>query len=90
MASRPVIVTHTGIKGACNQSRNLTDQQMLTISKAGGLIGIGFYPVAICGQSPEDIARAASYAKDLVGIEHIALGSDFDGVVPQFLLANLE
>ncbi len=83
MATRPVIVTHTGIKGTCNKSRNLTDLQMLKISKAGGLIGIGFYPVAICGQSPDDIARAASYAKDLVGIKHIALGSDFDGAVPQ-------
>jgi microsomal dipeptidase-like Zn-dependent dipeptidase len=79
VARRPVVVTHTGVKGTCDQSRNLTDEQMIKITASGGLIGIGFYPVAVCGVRPEHIARAAKYAKELVGIEHIALGSDFDG-----------
>jgi microsomal dipeptidase-like Zn-dependent dipeptidase len=39
------------------------------------------FEAAICGIEPEDFARAVRYVADLVGIAHVALGSDFDGTV---------
>ncbi len=81
ITTEPVVVSHTGVKGTCDRSRNLTDDQIRAVSATGGLIGIGFWPIAVCGKTAKDIARAASYAKKIAGIEHIALGSDFDGAV---------
>lgn len=74
----PVIVSHTGIKGTCNSSRNLADEQMQRIAAAGGLIGIGYWN-AVCDISPGGVATTIKYAIDLVGVDHVALGSDYDG-----------
>jgi microsomal dipeptidase-like Zn-dependent dipeptidase len=82
VATQPVVVSHTGIKGSCDRSRNLTDKQMHAIAATGGLIGIGFYPIAVCGSGVKDIVQAFVYARQIVGIESLALGSDFDGAVP--------
>ena len=81
IAERPLIVSHTGIKGHCNSHRNISDDLMVRIAEKGGLIGIGFWGAAICDASPEGIARAIRAAVDLVGPDHVALGSDFDGAV---------
>ncbi len=78
---RPVIVSHTGIKGACGGSRNLSDEQAKKIAQSGGLIGIGFWDAAVCGSTPLSIAKSIKYAVELVGADHVALGSDFDGFV---------
>ncbi len=74
----PVIVSHTGIKGTCDSPRNLEDEQMQRIAAAGGLIGIGYWN-AVCDISPAGVARTFKYAVDLVGVDHVALGSDYDG-----------
>ena len=79
VTSRPVVVSHTGVKGTCKRTRNLGDDQVRAIAEKGGLIGIGFWRGAICGTQPTDIARAIRYTVELAGIEHVALGSDFDG-----------
>jgi membrane dipeptidase len=81
MATRPVIVSHTGVKGTCNNPRNLSDEQLKSIAVTGGVIGIGYWETATCGDDAQSIARAIHYTADLIGIEHIALGSDFDGAV---------
>jgi membrane dipeptidase len=81
MASRPVLVSHTGVKGTCDNQRNLTDDQLRAIAKTGGVIGIGFWDTAVCGEDAASIARAVRYAANVAGVEHIALGSDFDGSV---------
>ncbi len=78
---RPVIVSHTGVKGHCNSPRNISDPLMKQIADAGGLIGVGFWESAICQPTPQGIAGAIAYAVDLLGAEHVALGSDFDGTV---------
>ena len=49
----------------------------------GGLIGIGFWPTACGGDDVAAIARSIRYAVDVAGVEHVGLGSDFDGAVPQ-------
>jgi microsomal dipeptidase-like Zn-dependent dipeptidase len=81
MATRPVIVSHTGVKGTCDNRRNLSDDQLRAIARNGGLVGIGFWETAVCGRDAAAIARAIKYTADLIGVEHVALGSDFDGAV---------
>jgi membrane dipeptidase len=81
MATRPVASSHTGVRGTCEGSRNLTDAQLRAIAASGGVIGIGYWPMASCGEDVTAIIRSIRYAADLVGVQHVALGSDFDGSV---------
>jgi microsomal dipeptidase-like Zn-dependent dipeptidase len=83
MATRPVLVSHTGVKGTCNNARNLSDEHLKGIARTGGVIGIGYWDTAVCGADAQAVARAIRYAVNLVGPEHVGLGSDFDGAVPE-------
>ena len=82
IAKRPVVVSHTGVRGTADNVRNLTDDQLCRIAATDGLIGIGFWPTASGGDDALSIARAAAHAVAVIGAEHVALGSDFDGAVP--------
>ncbi|MGG6296893.1 dipeptidase [Leptolyngbya sp. AN02str] len=77
----PVLVSHTGVQGTCENARNLSDRQLQQIAQTGGVIGIGFWETAVCGDDVGAIVRAIRYVVDQVGIDHVALGSDFDGAV---------
>ena len=81
ITDRPIVSSHTGVKGTCNNVRNLSDEQLKAIAKSGGLIGIAMFKQAVCGTDAEATAKAIKYARDLVGVEYVALGSDFDGSV---------
>jgi membrane dipeptidase len=81
MATRPVVLSHGGVKGTCDNVRNLSDEHVQGIADTGGVIGIAFFPTATCGDGVRDIAKAIRYTADLVGVEHVALGSDYDGSV---------
>lgn len=81
IVQRPLIISHTGTYGHCPSSRNASDKLMIEVAEQGGLIGIGFWSQAICDASPQGIAEAIKAAVDLVGEDHVALGSDFDGAV---------
>lgn len=81
LTDRPVLVSHTGVKGTCDNPRNLSDRQIRQIAQHGGIIGIGFWKTAICGEDAMPIARSIRYVADLVGVDRVALGSDFDGAV---------
>lgn len=78
LTSKPVIVSHTGLQGTCDSPRNLTDEQFVKIARAGGLVGIGFWD-AVCDITPAGVAGSIAYAVELLGVEHVALGSDYDG-----------
>jgi microsomal dipeptidase-like Zn-dependent dipeptidase len=81
IATRPLVVSHTGVKGTCNNPRNLSDDELRAVSKTGGVIGIGLWETATCGTDAAATARAIRYAVNIVGIDHVALGSDFDGAI---------
>jgi len=81
IATRPVFVSHTGVRGTCDNRRNLSDAQLAAISAGGGVIGIGFWDTAVCGGDARAIAKAIDHAINVAGFEHVALGSDFDGAV---------
>lgn len=81
MARRPVVSSHGGVQATCNVNRNLSDKHIRGVAATGGVIGIGYWEGAVCDTSPKAIARAMKHVRDLVGIEHVALGSDFDGTI---------
>lgn len=81
MATRPVLVSHTGVEGTCPGTRNLSDTHIKAIAATGGVIGIGYWDAAVCATSVEAIVRAMRHTAELVGVAHVALGSDFNGTV---------
>jgi len=76
-----LIVSHTGFQGHCPSPRNISDETMEMITAAGGLIGVGFWADVTCGEDIHAITGAIRYGIDRFGLEHIALGSDWDGSV---------
>jgi membrane dipeptidase len=81
MAARPVVVSHTGVRGTCDNTRNLSDEQLQAVARGGGVVGIGYWPTAVCGDDAAAIARAVRYAARVAGIDHVGIGTDFDGAV---------
>ena len=81
VARRPVVSSHGGVQATCKVNRNLTDAEIKGIAATGGVIGIGYWDAAICGTAPSDVVRAILHVRALVGVDHVGLGSDFDGAV---------
>ncbi len=81
VAERAVVVSHTGVRGTCESPRNLRDEHIDAIADSGGIIGVALFRGAVCGDALADTVHAMRYVADRVGVEHVALGSDFDGAV---------
>ena len=79
MARRPVVSSHGGVQATCGVNRNLSDDEIRGVAATGGVIGIGYWDAAVCDTSPTSVAKAMKHVRDLVGIDHVALGSDYDG-----------
>ena len=79
VARRPVVSSHGGVQSTCKVNRNLSDAQIRGVAATGGLVGIGYWDAAVCDTSPASIAKAMKHVRDLVGIQYVALGSDYDG-----------
>ena len=77
----PLIVSHTGFKGHCDRKRNISDALIARIAERGGLIGVGFWSEAVCGEDVAAIADAIAYGINTFGVDAVALGSDWDGAV---------
>jgi microsomal dipeptidase-like Zn-dependent dipeptidase len=67
------------VQGTCPGPRNLSDDQLRRIAAQGGVIGIGFFDGAVCGDDVAAIARAFGHARGVVGASALAFGSDWDG-----------
>lgn len=81
MARAPVLSSHGGVQATCGENRNLSDEEIRGVARTGGVVGIGVWDAAVCGTDPKDTVRAMKHVRDLVGIHHVALGTDFDGAV---------
>ncbi|WP_439534630.1 dipeptidase [Polymorphobacter sp.] len=81
VARRPVVVSHGGVKATCDTPRNLDDDQLRALAANGGMVGIGYWDAAVCKPTPDAVARAIVHAVRVMGIDHVGLGSDFDGAV---------
>ena len=81
--SGPVVATHSCVRRLCDIPRNLPDEFIKEIAARGGVIGINFAPMFLTCESHAtamDIVRHMEYIINLVGENHVALGSDFDGL----------
>ncbi|MEP0861449.1 MAG: membrane dipeptidase [Ignavibacterium sp.] len=79
----PIVATHSGARALRNHYRNLYDWQIQDIANSGGVIGVVFYPYFLNGSSNasiNDVIAHIDYIKNLVGIDYVAIGSDFDGI----------
>jgi membrane dipeptidase len=80
---QPVIASHSGAAALRAHYRNLDDGQILAIAQRGGVIGVLFYPPYLSSITPVEIdavIRHIDYIVNLVGVDYVALGSDFDGI----------
>jgi membrane dipeptidase len=82
----PLIASHSGAHALCPASRNLTDAQLDAIGASGGLVGVVYAVHFVRPDGAEDrdtpleaIAAHVRHVADRIGVEHVALGSDFDG-----------
>ncbi|KPA23067.1 Membrane dipeptidase (Peptidase family M19) [Shimia sp. SK013] len=82
LTDMPLIVSHTGIHSNCPVKRNFEDALMRDIVATGGVVGIGYWADVTCDDSPLGVAKTIRAAVDVVGEDHVSLGSDFDGSVP--------
>jgi membrane dipeptidase len=83
ITKNPIIDTHAGARALNNHYRNLTDEQIDSIAARGGVIGVVFYPsfLSSTGRATIDsVVRHIDYIKNRVGVDHVAIGSDFDGI----------
>jgi membrane dipeptidase len=89
-SSRPVVATHSCCRAICGHPRNMTDDMIKALADAGGVIQINFYPFFLDPEFTDvDFSIRPSYKKvadhidhvvNLVGIDHVGIGSDFDGI----------
>lgn len=93
----PLVVSHTAAYALSPTPRNLTDAQIDAVGQSGGLIGIVFGTRFVredCQPDPDTsldlIAQHARYVADRIGVEHVGLGSDFDGTTIPDSLGGVE
>lgn len=91
-SSKPVVATHSCCRALCNHPRNMTDDMIRALAAKGGVIQINFYPVFLEDGFDEEhmfeatrpsytrIVDHIDYVVRLVGIDHVGIGSDFDGI----------
>lgn len=95
-SSAPVLSTHSCCRAIANHPRNMTDDMIRRMSDKGGVIQINFYPVFLsdayakaCQEfgegafprpSAEDVVRHIDHAVKVAGIDHVGIGTDFDGI----------
>jgi membrane dipeptidase len=84
--SQPIVASHSNARGICNHERNLNDDQIKALAENGGLMGINFARQFLVenAQQPSDVSLDAmvdhiDHIVGLVGIDYVALGSDYDG-----------
>lgn len=83
ISSKPIVCSHSNCKALCDVPRNLTDDQLRALAKHGGVAHITLYHGFLCNGSQEatvmDAIAHLEHAIDIMGIEHVGLGTDFDG-----------
>lgn len=82
ITTNPIVATHSGVRAIRNHYRNLYDSQIIDIANSGGVIGVVFYPPFLTTGAAyiDNVIQHIDYIKNLVGIDYVAIGSDFDGI----------
>ncbi len=86
LSDAPLVATHSGVHALCASARNLTDKQLDAIAETDGIVGINFHIGFLrpdgrtdLETSVTEIVRHAAYVAERIGVQHVGLGSDFDG-----------
>ena len=82
LSQTPIVCSHSSCRALCDHPRNLTDDQMRALAAKGGVMQVTLYKGFLVkdGQATiEDAMRHLEYAIDVMGIDHVGLGTDFDG-----------
>jgi len=83
VTTNPIIASHSGARAIKNSTRNLYDWQIQDIANSGGVIGIVFYPPFLTSSPTANINNVIQHIDhivNLVGVDYVAIGSDFDGI----------
>jgi len=82
LSTKPVVTTHGNVYALCPHARNLTDDQIKSLASSGGMMGIAFVPGFVDQSNPtlERFLDHIEYVVNLVGIDHVGIGSDYDGM----------
>lgn len=78
----PIVCSHSSCRAICNHPRNLTDEQLKALADAGGVCQITLYPGFLRDEGEatiDDAMRHLNHALELIGIDYVGLGTDFDG-----------
>ncbi len=78
----PVIATHSNARKLCDHPRNLSDELLKGVAASGGVVGVNFHSAFVVRGRParlDDVVGQVRYLVRVMGIEHVALGSDFEG-----------
>ena len=82
LSATPIVCSHSSCRALCDHPRNLTDDQMRALAAKGGVMQVTLYPGFLVkdGEATiEDAMRHLEHAIDVMGIDHVGLGTDFDG-----------
>ena len=83
ISSQPVVCSHSNCKALCDVPRNLTDDQLKAIAQKNGVVQITLYNGFLRDDDQEasiiDAMEHLDHAVELMGIDHVGIGSDFDG-----------
>jgi membrane dipeptidase len=81
ISEAPVIASHSCCKALCDHPRNLDDAQLKALGEIGGVVGITFVPWFVSQEAPsmENLLNHIDHAVQMAGIDHVGIGSDFDG-----------
>ncbi|WP_276791819.1 membrane dipeptidase [Segatella oulorum] len=82
ISQTPIVCSHSNCKALCDVPRNLTDAQLKALAQAGGVAQITLYHGFLHKEGEADIRDAMAHlnhAIDVMGIDHVGLGTDFDG-----------
>lgn len=83
LAGKPPLVSHANARALCDHPRNLSDRQLKELARKGGVAALSFYPPFIAGSEQATLSQLADHfvhVAGVAGVEHLAIGSDFDGI----------
>ncbi len=91
---KPIILSHSNARGVCKHVRNLSDDMLKKLAKNGGIMGVNCAKIFLNDdkqkgeQTVSCMVEHILYIKKKIGVEHIALGTDFDGIDPDIELSD--